>query len=52
MFDIWQVPLAFDRFFTSLEDLQDEEEEKSLAPTPCHKNIKATWSYVVAVCSL
>ena len=37
---------------TSLEDLQDEEEEKSLAPTRCHKYIKATWSYVVAVCSL
>ena len=35
--------------YTSLEDLKDEEEVKSLAPTQCHKSIKATWSYVVAI---
>ena len=38
-------------YYTSLEGIKDEE-EKSLAPTRCQKSTKATWSYVVAVCSL
>ena len=38
--------------YTSLEDLKDEEEVKSLARTRCHKFTGSTWSYVEAVCSL
>ena len=50
LFDFFLL-ISLPQDHTSLEDLQDEEEEKSLAPTRCYKSIKATWSHVVAVCS-